>query len=65
MVTLINYSSKTNNSVILTVEKIDVAPLYSLRAESRVGWGLKGGTQPSEFICKLEISKDRLINGES
>ena len=37
MVILTNNSSKTNNSVILTVEKIDVAPLNSLRAESRVG----------------------------
>ena len=57
MVTLINYSSKTNNSVILTVEKIDVAPLYSLRAESRVGWGLKGAHNPVNSSVNWRFQK--------
>lgn len=57
MVILINNSSKTNNSVILTVEKIDVAPLNSLRAEGRVGWGLKGAHNPVNSSVNWRFQK--------
>lgn len=57
MVILINYSSKTNNSVILTVEKIDVAPLSTACGLSSVGWGLKGAHNPVNSSVNWRFQK--------
>lgn len=63
-VAIINNSSRTNYSVIQTVEKL----MWHLSLQPE-GWakgrvGPERGTQPSEFIPKLEISKDWLVHGE-
>lgn len=56
-VAIINNSSRTNYSVIQTVEKLMWHLSCSPRAERRVGWGLKGAHNPANSSLNWRFQK--------